>query len=90
MTALYRNFASAAAIDAEYDVEKAVPDFTIYARQCVEGSRAARKRLRGFFNVRFGPSRDEYVDVFPAERRDAPVLLFRLPGRLSSSGRAFV
>lgn len=76
MTALYRNFTSAAAIDAEYDVEKAVPDFTIYARQYVEGSRAARKRLRGFFNVRFGPSRDEYVDIFPADRPDAPVLIF--------------
>ena len=76
MTSLYRNFASAAEIDAEYDVEKAVPDFTIYARQYIEGSRAARKRLRGFFNVHFGPSRDEYVDIFPAARPDAPVLIF--------------
>jgi arylformamidase len=76
MAALYRNFTTAAEIDAEYDVEKAVPDFTIYARQYIGGSRAARERLRGSFKVRFGPSADEYVDVFPAARPGAPVLIF--------------
>jgi len=76
MTALYRNFTSAAQLDAEYDVEKAVPDFTIYARQYVEGSRAARARLPFHARVRFGPTRDEYVDVFPAAQAGAPVLIF--------------
>jgi arylformamidase len=76
MSALYRDFTTAAEIDAEYDVEKAVPDFTIYARQYVGGSRAARARLRGFHKLRFGPSRDEYVDVFPAAEPNAPVLIF--------------
>lgn len=76
MSFLYRNFKSGAEIDAEYDVEKAVPDFTIYARQYVEGSREARQALRGSYKVRFGPSLDEYVDVFPAARPNAPVLIF--------------
>ncbi len=76
MSALYRNFTTAAELDAEYDVEKAVPDFTVYARQYVDGSLEARRHLRGFHAVRFGPSRDEYLDIFPAARSNAPVLIF--------------
>jgi len=76
MSALYRSFKSGAEIDAQYDVEKSVPDFTIYARQYVEGSRDARRRLACVLKVRFGPSVDEYVDIFPAAEPNAPVLIF--------------
>lgn len=76
MTSLYRNFTTAEQIDAEYDVERAVPDFMVYARQYVEGSHAARQHLRGFHRIPFGPTTDEYLDIFPAESPSAPVLLF--------------
>ena len=37
MPKLYQDFETRAQIDAEYDVERSVPDFTHYARQYVDG-----------------------------------------------------
>ena len=72
---LYRTFATQAALDAEYDVERAVPDFGVYARHFTEESRLARHRLRCELDVRYGPTRDEHLDIFPAGP-GAPVLVF--------------
>ena len=76
MPKLYREFETRAQIDAEYDVERSVPDFAHYARQFVDGSAAARRTLEARLGLRYGPTLDEYVDVFPASRRGAPVLVF--------------
>ena len=76
MPKLYRDFESRAEIDAEYDVERSVPDFMHYARQYAEGSAAARRTLDARLGLRYGPTLAEYLDVFPAARRGAPVLVF--------------
>ena len=76
MPKLYRNFETRARIDAEYDVERSVPDFVHYARQYVDGSVAARRTLEARLGLRYGPTLDEYVDIFPASRRNAPILVF--------------
>lgn len=76
MPALYRNFSTQAEIDAQYDVEQAVPDFTLYARHYVEESRLARHRLNGELDVPYGPTRAETLDIFPAAKRGAPVFIF--------------
>ncbi len=76
MAVLYRNFETQAEIDREYDVENSVPDFMVYARQYDQSSSDARRRLEVAENVRYGPTVEEYVDIFPATRRRAPVLLF--------------
>lgn len=76
MPALYRRFATQAEIDAQYDVEQSVPDFSIYARHYTEESRVARHRLRCELDVPYGPTRAETLDVFPAEVRNAPVFVF--------------
>ena len=73
---LYRQFATQAEIDAQYDVEQSVPDFSIYAKHYVEESRVARHRLRCELDLPYGPTRAETLDIFPAERRDAPVFVF--------------
>jgi arylformamidase len=73
---LYRDFTTQAEIDAQYDVERSVPDFTVYARHYVEESRLARHRLRAELDVPYGPTRDETLDVFPAADRGAPVFVF--------------
>ncbi len=75
MSNLYRNFKTQAEIDAEYDVEKAVPDFMVYARHYTDESRLARHRLRCELDVPYGPTRDETLDIFPAGPR-APVFVF--------------
>lgn len=76
MPKLYRDFETRARIDAEYDVERSVPDFVHYARQYVDGSVAARRTLEARLGLRYGPTLDEYVDIFPASRRNAPILVF--------------
>jgi arylformamidase len=73
---LYRGFRSQAEIDAEYNLGARLADpqavFDRYRRL----SAAARKALHCALDVRFGPTLDERLDVFPAARPGAPVLLF--------------
>lgn len=76
MAKLYRGFATQAEIDAQYDVERSVPDFSVYARHFTEESRLARHRLRSVLDVPYGPTRAETLDLFLAEGRDAPVFVF--------------
>lgn len=76
MPALYRQFTTQAEIDAQYDVEQSVPDFTVYARHYTEESRLARHRLRAELDVPYGPTRDETLDIFPAADPKAPVFVF--------------
>ena len=87
-SAYYRNFQTRADLDAAYDVENSVPDFTVYARQYVDGSQHARSLYGGDIGVKFGPSIDEYVDIFPATRKNAPVFIFIHGGywRILSAG----
>ncbi len=73
---LYRGFATQAEIDAQYDVEQSVPDFSVYARHYTEESRLARHRLRCELDLPYGPTRAETLDIFRAEGRDAPVFVF--------------
>jgi arylformamidase len=75
MQPLYREFGTQAEIDREYDVENSVPDFTAYARHYTDESKLARHRLRCELDLRYGPTRDEHLDLFPGAR-GAPVLLF--------------
>ncbi len=76
MPNLYRQFATQAELDEQYDVERSVPDFMAYARHYVDESKLARHRLRCSLDVPYGPTRDEHLDVFPAAERGAPVLVF--------------
>lgn len=76
MPALYRNLQTHADIDAQYDVEQAVPDFTVYAKHYVEESRLARHRLNGVLDVPYGPTLAETLDIFPATSKNAPVFVF--------------
>lgn len=76
MAKLYRQFGTQAAIDAQYDVEQSVPDFTVYARHYMDESRLARHRLRCELDIPYGPTREETLDIFPAADRNAPVFVF--------------
>jgi arylformamidase len=73
---LYRGFATQAEIDREYDVETMVPDFRPYAQHFIEESARARAELTARLDLRFGPTRDEYLDFFPADRAPAALLVF--------------
>ncbi len=76
MAAYYRNFQTRADLDRAYDAERSVPNFKLYADQFTESSAQARRYLNGRLGVKYGPTVEEYVDIFPAGRRGAPVFVF--------------
>lgn len=73
---LYRTFTTQEEIDREYDVERMVPDFRVYAKQFIEESARARTELAVKLNVRYGPTLDEYLDLFTPVQKPAPILVF--------------
>jgi arylformamidase len=73
---LYRDFTSQEEIDREYNVEAMVPDLQPYVELFVGESEKARRELECVLDVRFGPTVDETVDVFPAKQPGAPILVF--------------
>ncbi len=75
-TPLYRDYTDPAQIDAQYNAGAAVPDAAAQMRGYAERSAQARASLRGTLDVRYGPTLDETLDIFPAERADAPVFVF--------------
>ena len=76
MRPLYRGFTTRAEIDAQYDVDRQVPDYGVYARHYAEASRLARRRLHHELDVAYGSTRAETLDIFPADRAGAPVFVF--------------
>lgn len=73
---IYRQFTSQAEIDAEYNAGAAVPDPGAYMARYLERAAHARKHLRCLLDVPFGATRDETLDIFPADRPGAPVFVF--------------
>lgn len=65
-----------AELDAEYDVERSVPDFMVHARHFIDESKLARHRVNCRLDVAYGPTLDEHLDLFPARRGPAPVVVF--------------
>ncbi|MEO6409153.1 MAG: alpha/beta hydrolase [Burkholderiaceae bacterium] len=75
-TPLYRDFASSAQIDAQYNAGAAVPDAADQLRGYTQRAEQARKALRSTLDIPFGPTHDETLDIFPAEQPNAPVFVF--------------
>jgi arylformamidase len=76
MHKLYRGYATQAEIDEQYDVEAQVPDFTIYAKHYIGESQRAREHLKCELDVRYGATLDETLDIFYADKPNAPVFVF--------------
>lgn len=72
----YRDFTSQQELDAAYDVEASVTDFMVYARAYIEASEVAQRNLNCRVDVPYGPTKAEYVDIFPSARRGSPVMVF--------------
>ena len=73
---LYGEFDTQQELDAEYDVEKAVPGFFKYINNFTESSKKARAILQGSTVAQYGPTLMERLTVYPAKNPDAPVMLF--------------
>lgn len=73
---LYRDFASSAEIDAQYNAGASVADAGAHLRGYADRSRVARARLRCELDIAYGPTRDETLDIFTADAPNAPVFVF--------------
>jgi arylformamidase len=73
---LFRNFTSQEEIDLEYDLALTVPDIEHWIKWYTQESVAVRRKLDCMLDVRFGPTVDETVDIFPAKEQGAPLLVF--------------
>jgi arylformamidase len=75
---LYRDFATQAEIDAEYNVGARRGDFaTLEATLSARSAQLRTTHPSARLGVRFGPTRAEYLDVFCAQgRAPRPVLVF--------------
>ena len=74
--ALYREFTNQAEIDQQYDPARNVPDLAAVRQHYAQKSEEARRTLRYLPGVPYGPTLEEYVDIFPAEHSNSPVLVF--------------
>src|SRR4051812_17136947 len=63
---LYRDFTTQDEIDRQYNPTAAVPDANERIEGWIARSAAARASLPCRLGEKFGPTREEYVDVFPA------------------------
>jgi arylformamidase len=63
---LYRDFATVEAIDAEYNLGVRVPENAEFTDRWARESAAARDSLDCTLGLRFGPTNQEYLDIFPA------------------------
>jgi arylformamidase len=70
--ALYRNY-DRAGLDAQYFLRGRVPEHPVYFRRWAEDSAAVRRARPCRLDI---PYDGETLDLFPAERRPAPCLLF--------------
>jgi arylformamidase len=73
---LYQSFVTQAEIDAQYNAAQCVADSASESRHFVTRSAQARQTLRCVLDVPFGPTLAETLDIFPADRPDAPVFIF--------------
>jgi arylformamidase len=76
MRPLYREFSAQSEIDAQYNPSIALPDPDAPGRHFIETAEHARSTLPCVLNVRYGPTLEETLDIFPASQPHAPVFVF--------------
>jgi len=73
---LYRAFATQEALDAQYMTSNQVADPAALMHLRQRDSLQARQDFPGLLDISYGPTRIERLDVYPAERPNAPMVLF--------------
>ncbi len=72
---IYRDYTKEA-LDAQYNNRRRYPQFLNYFENWTKWSATTRAALPCQIDVAYGPSRMETLDIFPAERSDAPIQVF--------------
>ena len=72
--AIYRGY-DRAALDAQYNNRARIPEYVDYFERWLAWSAETRAALPGGRDVAYGDLPVEILDIFPAERHDAPILI---------------
>ena len=73
---LYCDFTSQEEIDEQYDIGAATPGREAFVNRAMSESEKIRRNLNCKLDIRYGPSLDETLDIFPAKQANPPVLVF--------------
>jgi arylformamidase len=79
--------------DSMYNNRALVPDFAAHFSDWTHASQAARSQLKAHFDIAYGDGPNETLDVFPAKKPNAPVVVFIHGGywrSLDKSDHSFV
>lgn len=63
-------------IDAQFDLENSVPDMTPYVEYAVAASQRVTEEIACELDIPFGPTTAEKLDLFRAQKRGAPILVW--------------
>ena len=74
--ALYRDFETADELNYQYLPSKSGVDGSPYYEGWPKQSAALRQTIDCRLDQPFGPTRDEYLDIFPAKGKDTPIHMF--------------
>ena len=74
-------------LDRNFDQRAWVSDADALLRNHAVMSERARQRLRGTFDLRYGPCADETLDFFPADAPGAPLVIFVHGGAWRASSK---
>jgi len=77
-----------AALEREYNLREAFPDYADYFAEWSTRSAAARARLNCTTGIPYGAASRQKLDIFRAEQRDAPVMMFVHGGYWRSMDRS--
>jgi arylformamidase len=75
-TPIYRDFTTQAQIDAQYNPSLGLADPNAPGTHYAAQADKARNTLRSHLDVPFGPTVHETLDIFPADKPNAPVFVF--------------
>jgi arylformamidase len=63
-------------LEIHFDPQKATPDHSLWTEKRNQASLRIRKTLRSFLDVPYGNSPRQKLDIFPADKAGAPVLIY--------------
>jgi len=86
---VYRNYTQEE-LDTQYEHRKFVLNADEYIERTRKESERVRAALKGTLDVRYGATKDEKLDIFPAKRAKAPVMVYIHGGRWQMQSKAAV
>ena len=83
---VYKTYTKAE-LERHFDPQNSVPDHSRWTEERNSASQQARKKLKSYLDVAYGDTPRQVMDIFPAEKPNAPVLLHFHGGYWRSGGK---